>query len=113
MFWLIYSNIVKKQGIRQKVNAFGVVKLVSHQYAMNIPCPHYLKTFRGTFKRNILCVQMISFEFLRAASIGCTVSRGKNFVHTTRPGTRDWPAACFLRPISHTMVFTTIRQVNK
>ena len=30
----------------------------------------------------------------------------------TPPGERDWPAACFPRPISHTMTFTTIQQVN-
>ena len=78
--------------------------------------PDSLKTFPGTCKRNFLCLQMISFEFLRAASIGWTVlvSRAKHFVHMTRPGARDWPAVCFPRPISHTcMTFTTIRQVNK
>ena len=56
---------------------------------------------------------MISFEFLRVDSIGSIVSRGKHFVHMTRPGARDWPAACFPQPISHTMMFTTIQQVNK
>ena len=69
--------------------------------------PYSLETFPGTCKRNFLCLQMISFEFLRAASIGWTVSRGKHFVHMTRPGARDSPAACFPRPISHAMKFTT------
>ena len=70
-------------------------------------------TFPGTCKRNFLCLQMISFEFLREDSIGWIVSRGKHFVHMTRPGARDWPAACFPRPNSHTLTFTTIKQVNK
>ena len=60
-----------------------------------------------------LRLQMISFEFLRVYSIGWKVSRGKHFVHMTQPGARDWPVACFSRPISHTMTFTTIQQVNK
>ena len=30
----------------------------------------FLKTFPGTCKRNFVCLQMISFEFLKAASIG-------------------------------------------
>ena len=70
-------------------------------------------TFLGTCKGNFLCLQMISFEFLRVDPIGWIVSRGKHFVHMTRPGARDWPAACFSRPISHTLAFTTIQQVNK
>ena len=51
--------------------------------------PDSLETFPGTFKRNFHCLQMILFEFLRAASIGWTVSRGKHFIHMTRPGARD------------------------
>ena len=53
--------------------------------------PDSLETFPGTCKRNLQCLQMISFEFLTAASIGRTVSRGKHFVHMTRPrpGARD------------------------
>ena len=65
--------------------------------------PDSLKNFPGTCKRNFLCLQMILFKFLRSSSIGWTVSRGKHFVHKTRPGARDWPAACFPRPIYHTM----------
>ena len=38
-------------------------------------------TFPCTCKRNFLCLQMISFEFLREDSIGWIVSRGKHFVH--------------------------------
>ena len=76
-------------------------------------CPDSPKTFPGTCKGNFLCLQMISFEFLRVYSIGWIVSRGKHFVHMTRPGARDRPAACFSRPISHTTTFTTIQQVNK
>ena len=72
-----------------------------------------MESFPGTCKRNFLCLQMSSFEFLRAASIGGTVSRGKLLVHMSRPGARDLPAACFPRPISHTMTFTAILQVNK
>ena len=75
--------------------------------------PDSMKTFQGTCKGNFLCLQMISYEFLRVESIGWIVSRGKHFVHMTRPGARDWPAACFPRPFSQTMTFTTIRQVNK
>ena len=56
---------------------------------------------------------MISFEFLRVDSITWIVSRGKHFVHMTGPGARDWPAACFPRPISHIMTFTTIQQEYK
>ena len=59
--------------------------------------------FQGSCSRNFLCLQMISFEFLRGASIGWTVSRGKHLVHTTRPGARDWLAANFPRPNYHTM----------
>ena len=32
--------------------------------------PHSAPTFPGTCKRKFLCLQMISFEFLRADSIG-------------------------------------------
>ena len=85
---------------------------ISHTITFTIS-PHSAPTFPGTCKRKFLCLQMISFEFLRVDSIGWIVSRGKHFVHMTRPGARDWPAACFPRPISHTITFTTIQQVNK
>ena len=39
-------------------------------YICSILGPDSLKNFQGTCKRNFLCLQMISFEFLRAASIG-------------------------------------------
>ena len=56
---------------------------------------------------------MISFEFLRVYSIGWIVSRGKHFVHMTRPGARDWPAACFSRPIDVYYDTTSQQVVDK
>ena len=70
--------------------------------------PDSLETFPGICKRNCPCLQIL-FEFIRAASIGWTVSRDKHSVPMTRPGVRDLPAACFPRPISHTITFTTTR----
>ena len=74
--------------------------------------PDSLKTFPGTCKGNFLCLQMILFEFLIVYSIVWIVSHGKHFIHMTQPGACDWPAACFPRPISYTMTYITIQQVN-
>ena len=77
------------------------------KYCSDTVSPDSLETFQDSCKCNFQCLQMISFEFLRATSIGWTVSRGKHFVHMTRPGARDWPEASFPQPIFHTMTFTT------
>ena len=81
--------------LKHKVLKYYVeVKLWRHKIPTNcvsvilrhILGPDSLKTFPGTCNRNFLYLQMISFEFLRAAFIGWTVSRGQHFVHMTRPG---------------------------
>ena len=79
--------------------------LLCQNFSLSMVSPDSLETFQDSCERNFLCLQMISFEFLRAASIGWTVSCGKHFVHMTQPGACDWPAASFPRPISHTMMF--------
>ena len=99
--WLMVSKCMK----------FHDHRLITESVTIS---PHSAPTFPGTCKRKFLCLQMISFEFLRVDSIGWIVSRGKHFVHMTRPGARDWPAACFPRPIfSHYYVYydTTSKQV--
>ena len=81
--------------LKYKVLKYYVeVKLWRHKIPTNcvsvilrhILGPDSLKTFPGTCKRNFLCLHLISFEFLRAVSIGWTVSRGQHFIHMTRPG---------------------------
>ena len=61
--------------------------------------PDSLETFQCSCRRNFLCLQMISFEFLIVALIGWTVSRGKHFVHMPRPGEQSELLACL-----HTVV---------
>ena len=55
-------------------------------FPISIESPDSLETFPDTCKGNFLCLQIISFEFLRVASIRWIVSRGKHFVRMTRPG---------------------------
>ena len=48
----------------------SVICVMFYYFMVDTISPHSAPTFPGTCKRKFLCLQMISFEFLRVDSIG-------------------------------------------